>query len=33
MRMDKTTFNDLPHKFEAGTPHISGGIGLEEAIN
>lgn len=32
VRMDKTTFNDLPHKFEAGTPHISGGIGLEEAI-
>ncbi len=32
VRMDKTTFNELPHKFEAGTPHISGGIGLEEAI-
>ena len=30
--MDKTTFNALPHKFEAGTPHISGGLGLEEAI-
>jgi cysteine desulfurase/selenocysteine lyase len=25
---EKTTYNDLPHKFEAGTPHISGGIGL-----
>jgi cysteine desulfurase/selenocysteine lyase len=24
----KTTYNTLPHKFEAGTPHISGGIGL-----
>lgn len=24
----KTTYNSLPHKFEAGTPHISGGIGL-----
>ena len=25
---EKTTYNELPHKFEAGTPHISGGIGL-----
>lgn len=25
---EKTTYNTLPHKFEAGTPHISGGIGL-----
>lgn len=25
---EKTTYNSLPHKFEAGTPHISGGIGL-----
>lgn len=25
---EKTTYNILPHKFEAGTPHISGGIGL-----
>ena len=24
----KTTFDDLPHKFEAGTPNIVGGIGL-----
>ncbi|MEM6763774.1 MAG: cysteine desulfurase [Bacteroidota bacterium] len=32
VKLDKTTFNDLPHKFEAGTPHISGGIGLEEAV-
>ena len=28
-----TTFNDLPYKFEAGTPHIEGGIVLGEAIN
>ncbi|MCP3896794.1 aminotransferase class V-fold PLP-dependent enzyme, partial [Moraxella sp.] len=28
----KTTFNDLPFKFEAGTPNIIGGIGLAEAI-
>jgi cysteine desulfurase/selenocysteine lyase len=26
------SWNDLPWKFEAGTPHISGGIGLMEAI-
>jgi cysteine desulfurase/selenocysteine lyase len=24
---EKTTYADLPHKFEAGTPHIAGGIG------
>ena len=30
---EKTTYNDLPHKFEAGTPHISGGIGLGAAID
>jgi len=29
----KTIFNDLPHKFEAGTPHIAGAIGLAAAIN
>lgn len=28
-----TTYNDLPHKFEAGTPHISGGIALGIAID
>ena len=27
-----TTFNDLPYKFEAGTPNIVGGIGLLAAI-
>lgn len=27
-----TTYNDLPHKFEAGTPHIAGVIALKEAI-
>ena len=30
---DGTTYNDLPYKFEAGTPHISGGVGLKAAIN
>ncbi len=29
---EKTTFDDLPHKFEAGTPNIVGGIGLGVAI-
>lgn len=28
---EKTTFNDLPHKFEAGTPHIAGAVGLGKA--
>ena len=28
----KTTFNDLPFKFEAGTPHIAGVIALKSAI-
>jgi len=28
---EKTTFAELPHKFEAGTPHIAGGIGLGTA--
>ena len=30
---EKTTYNDLPHKFEAGTPNIGGGIGLGAAID
>jgi cysteine desulfurase/selenocysteine lyase len=30
---DKTTYNDLPWKFEAGTPHIAGAIGLAAAID
>ena len=29
---EKTTYNELPHKFEAGTPNIVGGIGLAAAI-
>jgi cysteine desulfurase/selenocysteine lyase len=28
-----TTYNGLPHKFEAGTPHISGGIALGIALD
>ncbi len=30
---EKSTYDDLPHKFEAGTPNIVGGIGLGAAIN
>ena len=30
---EKTTYNELPHKFEAGTPNIVGGIGLGVAID
>ncbi|MBC7694390.1 MAG: cysteine desulfurase [Burkholderiales bacterium] len=31
--MQKTEFADAPLKFEAGTPHIEGGIGLAAAID
>ena len=30
---EKTTYNDLPYKFEAGTPHFAGVIGLGVAID
>jgi cysteine desulfurase / selenocysteine lyase len=30
---EKTTYNDLPYKFEAGTPDIAGGIGLGAALD
>jgi len=29
----KTTYNGLPHKFEAGTPNISGTVGLGAAVD
>ncbi|MGH9540571.1 MAG: cysteine desulfurase [Terriglobales bacterium] len=29
---EKTTYNDLPYKFEAGTPHVAGAIGLGAAV-
>ena len=29
----KTIYNDIPYKFEAGTPHIAGAIGLGAAID
>jgi len=31
--MKETQYNELPHKFEAGTPNISGVIGLGAAID
>jgi cysteine desulfurase/selenocysteine lyase len=30
---EMTTYNDLPYKFEAGTPHIEGAIGLGAALD
>jgi len=30
--LERTTYNRLPYKFEAGTPHIAGAIGLGAAI-
>jgi len=33
VHVDKTIFADLPHKFEAGTPHIAGVIGLGAAVD
>lgn len=31
--LDKTQFNELPQKFEAGTPHVEGAVGLHEALD
>ena len=30
---EKTTYNDLPFKFEAGTPNVAGAVGLRAAID
>jgi len=30
---DRATWNEIPHKFEAGTPNIAGAIGLGSAID
>jgi cysteine desulfurase/selenocysteine lyase len=30
---EKTTYNTLPYKFEAGTPHVAGVIGLGAAVD
>ncbi len=32
VRFERTTYNELPFRLEAGTPHIAGGIGLGAAI-
>jgi cysteine desulfurase/selenocysteine lyase len=33
VRFDGTTYNQLPFKFEAGTPHMSGAVGLAAALD
>ncbi|MBU0662129.1 cysteine desulfurase, partial [Candidatus Micrarchaeota archaeon] len=33
VKLHSATWNDLPYKFEAGTPHIAGGIGLAAAVD
>ncbi|HSN01755.1 MAG TPA: cysteine desulfurase [Rudaea sp.] len=33
VRIEKTTFADPPHKFEAGTPNIAGVVGLGAALD
>ena len=30
---DRTTYNEVPHRFEAGTPHIAGAIGLGAGVD
>jgi cysteine desulfurase/selenocysteine lyase len=30
---ERTIYNEVPHKFEAGTPHIAGAVGLAAAID
>ncbi|WP_347359287.1 aminotransferase class V-fold PLP-dependent enzyme, partial [Bdellovibrio sp.] len=31
--IEKTTFNDVPIRFEAGTPHVEGAVGLHSALD
>lgn len=31
--LEKATWNEIPHKFEAGTPNIAGAVGLAAAID
>ena len=33
VRFEGSTWNDVPWKFEAGTPHVAGGIGLGAAVD
>jgi cysteine desulfurase/selenocysteine lyase len=30
---ERTTYNELPYKFEAGTPHIAGAVGLAAGLD
>ncbi|MGH7176695.1 MAG: aminotransferase class V-fold PLP-dependent enzyme, partial [Tepidisphaeraceae bacterium] len=30
---EKTTYNEIPYKFEAGTPNVAGAVGLGSAID
>jgi cysteine desulfurase / selenocysteine lyase len=32
VQLERSTFAPIPHKFEAGTPHIAGAIGLAAAV-
>jgi cysteine desulfurase / selenocysteine lyase len=33
VKMEKTTYNELPYKFEAGTMHYTGAIGMAKALD
>jgi cysteine desulfurase/selenocysteine lyase len=33
VNFERTVYNELPYKFEAGTPHIAGAIGLGAAVD
>jgi len=33
VQWELSTYNDLPFKFEAGTPHVEGAVGTDAAIN
>jgi cysteine desulfurase/selenocysteine lyase len=33
VELERSTYNDIPHRFEAGTPDISGAVGLAAAID
>lgn len=32
VQFEKSSYNDLPFKFEAGTPHVEGAVGTDEAL-
>ncbi|MFN3453971.1 MAG: aminotransferase class V-fold PLP-dependent enzyme, partial [Pseudobdellovibrio sp.] len=33
VKFEGSTYNDLPFKFEAGTPHVEGAVGTDEALS